>query len=442
MDPETRYVTVGDVHIAYQVVGEGPLDLVYVPGIFTHLEHQWEEPSYARFLRGLASFSRLILLDPRGIGLSDRAPELPILEQQMDDLLAVLDAAGSERPAVFGVSQGGPMAILFAASHPSRASALVLYGAFATARASPDHPWGRSPEWLAEYVRQLDEAWGSGSFLPQLAPTRADDEGFRRWWRRLERLAAGPGNAMAYARMNMQTDVRPVLEAIGIPTLVIQRRADVYRDPRNGGYLAERIPGARLVELPGVDHLPYVGDGEAVVGEVRGFLTGAAEAPEPERELATVLFIDMVGSTERAVRLGDAEWSRLLEAYLASIRGELARFRGREVDTAGDGVLATFDGPARGIRCAAGIRDAVRSLGLEVRSGLHTGEIERSGAGVRGIAVHIGARVSALAGAGEILVSGTVRDLVAGAAIGFEDRGIHSLKGVPGGRRLFAATSA
>jgi pimeloyl-ACP methyl ester carboxylesterase len=436
--PETRYVKVGEVHIAYQTVGEGPVDLVYVPGIFSHLDYQWEEPSNARFLRRFAEFSRLIMFDPRGVGLSDRAPELPILEEQMDDLRAVLDATGSERPALLGVSQGGPMAILFAATHPGRTSALVLFGAYAAVRADADYPWGRSPEWLAEFTRQLDESWGTGSFLTQVAPTRAEDESFRRWWGRLERFAASPGNALAFARMNIQTDIRHVLPVIGVPTLLLQRRGDVYRNPGNARYLADHIPGSKLVELPGIDHLPFVGDSDAIVEEIQEFLIGVRRAAEPERVLATVLFTDVVGSTEKAAALGDRRWRDLLDEHNAAVRRELERFRGREVDVAGDGFLATFDGPARAIRCAVAVREAVRPIGIDLRAGLHSGEVDLAGEGVRGIAVHIGARVARLARPGEVLVSSTVKDLVVGSGIEFEARGIHELKGVPGEWQLFA----
>jgi pimeloyl-ACP methyl ester carboxylesterase len=439
--PTTRYVKSGDVHIAYQTVGDGPVDLVYLPGIFTHLEHQWEEPSFARFLHRLASFSRLILLDPRGIGLSDRAPELPILEQQMDDVLAVLDAVGSTRAVLVGVSQGGPMAMLFAATHPERTTGLILYGAYPTAKRDDEYPWGRSTAWTEEYHRQVDENWGTGSFLPQMAPTMAGDERFRAWWGRLERLAAGPGNALAYARMQIGSDVRPALKAIRVPTLILQRRDDAYRDRRNATYLAERIAGARLVELPGVDHLPYVGDADAVVGEVEEFVTGARGPVPVDRVLATLLFTDIVDSTKRAAEAGDARWRELLEAHHEAIRRELDRSRGREVDTAGDGFFATFDGPARAIRCAVAARDAVGELGLELRAGVHTGEVELGGPKATGLAVHICARIAGLARGGEVLVSGTVRDLVVGSGIEFDDRGEHELKGVPGSWQLFAVRS-
>jgi class 3 adenylate cyclase len=331
------------------------------------------------------------------------------------------------------------MAILFAASHPERTRALVLYATYATPRTQDDYPWGRTNEWLEEYDRLIDREWGSGLFLSQVAPSRAEDESFRQWWGRLERLSYGPGNALAYFRMNAQIDVRSILPTIRVPTLVLQRREDVYRDPGHAKYLAAHIPGAKLVELSGVDHLPYVGDSDSVLDEVQEFLTGVRPPPEHDRVLATVLFTDIVGSTERASALGDRAWKELLERHHALVRQQLARFRGREIDTAGDGFLATFDGPARAIRCAGAIRDTLRSLGLEIRAGLHTGEIELQGEKVAGIAVHIAARVSALAGPGEVQVSGTVRDLVAGSGIEFEDQGTQVLKGVPGEWRLFLA---
>jgi pimeloyl-ACP methyl ester carboxylesterase len=436
--PTTRYAKNGDVHLAYQILGEGATDLVYLPGIFTHLEHQWEEPSFARFLRRLASFSRLILMDPRGIGLSDQAPELPLMEEQMDDVRAVLDAAGSSRAILLGVSQGGPMAILFAATHPERTAGLILYGSYPTPVRDEDYPWGRTVAWQDEWARQIDEQWGTGRFLPQMAPTMAGDERFRTWWARMERLAAGPGNALAYVRRQMGTDVRAALPAIRVPTLVLQRQDDSFRDAGNGRYLASRIPGARLVELAGVDHLPYVGDADEVLGAIEEFVTGARGEPPGDRVLATLLFTDIVDSTKVAAELGDAKWREVLERHHAAIRRELDRFRGREIDTAGDGFFAMFDGPARAVRCAMAARDAVRELGVEVRAGLHTGEVELSGSKASGLAVHIGARIGALAGAGEVLVSGTVKDLVVGSGIEFEPRGEHELKGVPGSWPLFA----
>ena len=442
MTPETRYAKSGDVHIAYQVVGNGPMDLVLIPGLFTHVEHQWDEPSFARFLNRLASFSRLIVSDARGAGLSDQAPELPPMEEQIDDLMTVLDAVGSSSAAIFGISQAGPMAILFAASYPERTRAIVLYGSYASPRQREGYPWGRSAEWMDEFDRQVDRDWGSGVFLTQMAPSRLADEPFRRWWGKYERLSHGPGNALAYFRMNAQIDVRAILPSIQVPTLVLQRREDVYRDPGNARYLAAHVPGAKLVELDGIDHLPYLGDADAILDEVQEFLTGVRPPPERDRVLATVLFTDIVGSTEHASAIGDRAWKELLERHHALVREELSRYRGREIDTAGDGFLATFDGPARAVRCAVAIIRAMPDIGLEVRAGVHTGEVELMGTGVGGIAVHIGARVAGLAGPGEVLVSGTVHDLVVGSGIEFTDRGEAFLKGVPGQWRLFSVSAA
>jgi pimeloyl-ACP methyl ester carboxylesterase len=442
--PQTNYAKNGDVHIAYQVVGEGAVDLVLVPGIFTHLEWQWEEPSYARFLNDLAAFSRLILFDPRGLGLSDRTGRLPTLEQQIDDVTAVLDAVGSSSAFVLGVSQGGPMAVLFVASHPERARGLILYASYPTARADGDFPFGRSREWLAEYVRQLDSEWGTGAFASQLAPSRADDDSFRAWWSKLERLAAGPGNAIAYHRMNLQVDVRLILSATTTPTLVLHRRGDTYRDPRIARYMAERMPAARLVELAGIDHLPYVGDTGSIVRSIQEFVTGVAprDSAGPDRVLATIVFIDIVGSTETAAAMGDARWRALQERFFALTRRELEQHRGHEIDTAGDSVLARFDGPARAIRYALAVRDGVAQIDMAIRAGLHTGELTLTDEGVQGIAVHLGARVAAAAQPNEVWTSRTVRDLVAGSGIEFRERGAHPLKGLDGEWELFAAEEA
>lgn len=440
MIPETRYTKVGDVHIAYQVTGDGPRDLVIVPGIYTHLEEQWTEPSSARFLGRLASFSRLILFDPRGTGLSDRAPELPLLEEQMDDVNAVLDAVGSRRAAILGISQGGPMAALYAATYPPRTTALMLYGSYAVVRADEDFPWGRDPAWLEEWGDVLDRQWGTGALLDRLAPSRAGDPAFRRWWSRFERYASAPGNALAYFRMNVQIDIRSVLPTIGVPTLVLHREGDAFRGIETSRYLADRIPGARMVPLPGEDHIQFVGDQDALLGEIEEFLTGSRPSPEPARVLVTVLFLDIVGSTDRATELGDRDWRSLLERFRGLVRTGLERHRGREVDTAGDGFLAIFDGPARAVRAALAVRGEVRALGLEVRAGLHTGEVEVMGDGVAGIAVHIAARVVAEAAPSEVLVSRTVTDLVAGSGLEFVDRGERSLKGIPGSWMLYAAS--
>jgi class 3 adenylate cyclase len=357
----------------------------------------------------------------------------------MDDVNAVLDAVGSERAALFGLSQGGAMTILYAATFAARTSALLLYSTFPVVRPDDDFPWGRAADWRQRYERQLDMDWGRGSLLEQLAPTRASDPGFRTWWERFERFSAAPGDILAFYRMTLEIDVRPVLPTINVPTLVLHRRDDAFRPVATSRYLAERIPGAKLVELEGRDHLPYAGDSHAVADEVQEFLTGVRPGVEADRVLATVLFTDIAGSTERAAELGDRRWTELVGRHDQVIRKELDRHRGREVETAGDGFLATFDGPARGIRCARAICEEARALGLEVRTGLHTGEVELAGEALRGIAVHIAARVAASAGAGEVLVSSTVRDLVAGSGIEFEDRGVHALKGVPGEWRLYRA---
>jgi class 3 adenylate cyclase/pimeloyl-ACP methyl ester carboxylesterase len=435
--PETQYAKSGDVHIAYQVLGEGPLDLVFVPGAVSHLELAWEEPLFTHFLQRLASFSRLICLDKRGTGMSDRVAGIATLEQRMDDVRAVMDAAGSTRAALFGVSEGGPMSVLFAATYPERVSALILYGALVKGVRSPDFPWAPTLEQRERSLEGIEQRWGRVSNLGIRAPSVADDERFVQWWLGYQRLAASPGAVVALRRMNAEIDVRHVLPAIGVPTLVLHRAEDRDIPVEVGRYLAEHIPGAKYVELPGVDHFPFVGDADALLDEIEEFLTGVRPVAEPDRVLATVLFTDIVRSTERAAELGDRRWRDLLESHYAVVRRELGRFRGREVKTAGDGFLATFDGPARAIRCACAITDSVRPLGLQIRAGLHTGECELMGDDVGGIAVHIGARVAAGAEPGEVLVSSTVKDLVAGSGIRFVDRGAHTLKGVPGEWRLF-----
>jgi pimeloyl-ACP methyl ester carboxylesterase len=436
--PQVKYAKSGHVHIAYQVVGSGAVDLVFIPGLFSNLDHNWAEPGFARFLDRLAAFSRLIVVDPRGTGLSDRANRHPPMEEQVDDMLSVLDAVGSRSAAFFGFSQAGPIALLFAATHPERTRALVLYATYATPARHEDYPWGRSAEWIDEFDIRIEREWGTGFFLPQIAPSRVNDPAFRTWWARMERLSCGPGNAQAYYRVYSRIDLRSILPSIRVPTLVLQRREDVFRDPGHSQYLADHIPRARLVELSGVDHLPYVGDADAILEEVQEFLTGVRPLPDHDRVLATVLFTDIVGSTDKASVLGDREWKELLERHHGVTRQALVAFRGVEIGTRGDGFVATFDGPARAIRCAEAIVDAVQGIGLEVRAGIHTGEIELMGDEVGGIAVHIGARVAAQAGPSQVLVSGTVKDLVTGSGIKFEDRGSHALKGVPGQWRLFA----
>ena len=437
--PETRYAKSGDVSIAYQVVGDGPLDLVLVPGFVSHLDIDWDDPAHARFLRRLASFSRLIRFDKRGTGLSDRPGGLPDLETRMDDVRAVMDAAGSERAALFGYSEGGPMSVLFTATYPEMTSALVLYGTYAK-RQDPDddYPWAAAREARERYAKQVEEDWGWEADMRTMCP--GADEAMARWWATRARAAASPGAARDLILMNSLIDVREILPTIQVPVLVMHRTGDLDSRVDEGRYVAEHIPGARFVELEGDDHVPWI-DADQVVDEIEEFLTGARPAPAPEsdRVLATVLFTDIVGSTRRAVELGDRRWRELLEAHNEAVRAQLVRFRGQEVDTAGDGFLATFDGPARAIRAAHAIQESVRRLGIELRAGLHTGECELAYGKVRGIAVHTGARVAALAGPGEVLVSSTVRDLVAGSGIAFEERGEHELKGVPGTWRLYAA---
>jgi class 3 adenylate cyclase len=353
-----------------------------------------------------------------------------------------MDAAGAERATLCGYSEGGPLSILFAASHPARTTGLVTIGSYARLQPTPDHPWGRSPEATQAWIEQCQQTWGGPVGLDLRGPSVAADARVRAWWGRFLRMSASPAAAVALIRMNVEIDVRHVLPAIRVPALVLHSAGDLALPVECSRYLAARIPGARYVELPGRDHLPWLEDGERILEEIEAFLTGARHAPEPDRVLATVVFTDIVGSTEEAARLGDRRWLDLLAAHHALVRRELARFRGREIDTAGDGFLAAFDGPARAVRCAGAIRDAVRALGLEVRAGVHTGECEIGREGLGGIAVHIGARVAALAGPGEVLVSSTVKDLVAGSGLGFVDRGAHALRGVPGEWRLYAVAPA
>ncbi|HYZ76844.1 MAG TPA: adenylate/guanylate cyclase domain-containing protein [Gaiellaceae bacterium] len=441
MASETRYTKSGDLHIAYQVVGEGPFDLLHIPGFVSNVEAMWDEPLLARFLRRLASFSRLILFDKRGTGLSDRVPNdrLPTLEERMDDLRAVLDAAGSEQAALLSHSEGGNLAVLYAATYPERTRALVTTGMFAARVWSPEYPWAPTPEQRERTIEALEREWGTPSPLVDLVPSRANDRAFMERFAAYARRSASPGAAAALMRMNTEIDVRAVLPTITVPTLVIHHTDDRDANVEEGRWIAAQIPRARFLELPGEDHLPWVGDQDRLLDEVEEFLTGARPVREPDRVLATVLFTDIVGSTQRAAELGDRRWRELLDAHETAVRRELVRFGGREVDTAGDGFLATFDGPARAIRAACAIRDSVRGLGIELRAGVHTGECELANGKVRGIAVHTGARVAALAGPGEVLVSSTVRDLVAGSGISFEERGEHELKGVPGTWRVYAA---
>jgi pimeloyl-ACP methyl ester carboxylesterase len=445
--PETRYAKTADgVHVAYEVTGDGPTDIVFVMGWTSHIELMWAEPSLARFLRRLASFSRLILFDKRGMGLSDRVPDdrLPSLEVRMDDARAVMDAVGSERAVVMGVSEGGPMAMLFAATYPERTIALTLFGTGARWRPSPDYPWSVvSDEEFEPQLETMERLWGTREgaaveLRQWAAPTLAEDPQMVSWFADYVRHAASPGAAVALERMNREIDVRPALPAIHVPTLVLARDDDLAFRVEETRWVAEQIRGARFVSFPGVDHLFWVGDQDRLLDEIERFVkdVGNAEA-DLDRVLATVLFTDIVASTAKMAELGDRAWRDLVERHHGIVRALLGRFRGKEVDTAGDGFFATFDGPARAVRCAEAIADAVTDLGIEVRAGVHTGEVETINGRMGGIAVHVGARVSALAGPSEVLVSQTVRDLVSGSGLNFEDAGEHDLKGVPGPWRLY-----
>jgi pimeloyl-ACP methyl ester carboxylesterase len=442
MPPETRYAKSGDVSIAYQVVGEGPRDLVLVPGWISNVEVLWEEPSAVRFIESLGRFSRVILFDKRGTGLSDRVPDIPGLETRMDDVRAVMDAAGSERAALFGYSEGGPMCMLFAATYPDRATALITHGSYARRIRSDDHPWMPLLVDWNRFIETTIKDWGGPVGLAERAPSRMHDEAFVRWWARFTRMSASPASSAQVLRMNAQIDVRSILPSVRVPTLLLHPTGDQVVNVASSRYMAAHIPGAKLVELPGIDHLPFADNAEHVLREIRSFLGELPTEAEADRVLATVVFTDIVGSTEQAVALGDRRWRELLGGFHQAVRREVERYRGREIDSAGDGVLAAFDGPARAVRAACAVGEAVRPLGVKVRTGVHTGECEVLGNKLAGIAVHIGARVASVAEPDEVLVSSTVRDLVAGSGLSFADRGQHSLKGVPGDWHLFAVDRA
>ena len=440
--PETRYARSGEVHIAYQVFGEGDFDLVLVPGFTTHVELVWEYPPIARFMEGMASFARVISFDRRGSGLSDPVPAAPTLEQRMDDVRAVMDAAGSERAALVGISEGVAMSILFAATYPRRVQALVLTGGMARSTYAEDYPWGAPAQGLIESGGELIlPHWGDGSLIEISSPSQADNPDARAFYGRLERASASPGMLAALAQMFMDLDVREVVPSVQAPALVLHRVRDRLVNVRHGRWLAEHLPHARLVELEGDDHTFWFESAEQWLGEVQEFLTGNRAIPATDRVLATVLFTDIVDSTRTAAELGDTRWREMLEQHHRTVRDALRRFGGREVKSIGDGFLATFDGPARAIRCAQTIVVASEASGVRVRAGLHTGECEVMGDDIGGIAVHIAARVSAQAGPGEVLVSRTVKDLVAGSGIEFTDRGSHTLKGVPDSWQLHAVAA-
>ena len=441
MARKIRYADSDGIQIAYEAFGSGPRDLVFVQGWVTNLELLWEQPRAARSLERLGSFARVINFDKRGTGLSDRVPvdQLPTLEQRMDDVRAVMDAAGSERAVLFGHSEGGPMCVLFAAAYPQRTEGLVVYGSFAVRRRHPDYPWAPTPEERERHVRAVKDGWGGIVHLSDLAPGVMGDEEFRDWWARYLRSSASPAAAAALTSMNSHADVRAVLPTIGVPTLIIHRSGDRRADVRGARWMAEQIPGARYAELPGEDHLIWA-DPDPIFDLVEEFVTGVPAAEVPDRVLVTVLFTDIVESTETAAAVGDPAWRRLLDRHDEMVRRYLERYQGREIKSTGDGFLAVFDGPARAVRCGQAIVDAVTALDLQVRAGVHTGEVERRGDDVGGVAVHVGARVAAVASGGEVLTSRTVKDLVAGSGIAFTSRGTFELKGIPGEWELFAAS--
>jgi pimeloyl-ACP methyl ester carboxylesterase len=440
MQPETRYASSEGVNIAYQVLGTGPYDLVFVLGWVSNIEGVWEEAAFARFLTRLSSFSRLILFDKRGTGLSDRVTEMPSLEVRMDDVRAVMDAAGSERAALFGISEGAPMCALFSATYPDRTSALIMAGGYARRTQAPDYPWGPTKEEYNAWIDQMRRDWGKPFGLDARAPSVAHDQRFRDWWAHYLRISASPAAVVTLTRMNGEIDVRHVLPTIRVPTLILHCAGDRAIDIGGAKYMAQQIPQARLIELPGSDHFPWLTNADVVLGEIEEFLTGTRHATEPDRVLATVLFTDIVDSTKRAIEMGDQSWHRVLDEHDRTARRIVEQYRGSLVKATGDGILATFDGPGRAIRCALDFETAAAQIGLSLRAGLHTGEVERRDKDIGGIAVHAAARVMALSGPGEVLVSRVVTDLVAGAGLKFAHRGAHKLKGLPGRWDLFAAS--
>lgn len=437
MTPQTRYAQSGSISIAYQVFGEGPIDLVLVPGWVSNIDVFWDEPIVVRFLQQLAEFSRVILFDKRGTGLSDRVTNTPTLEERMDDVRSVMDEVDSRKAALVGYSEGGPMCVLFAATYPERTHSVVMIGSYARRRSCADYPFGESEETTKRLFELLQTEWGGPLDIDERAPTLASDLRFSRWWARFLRSGASPTAVRALMQANSEIDIRHILASVRVPTLVLHAARDRIITVEAGRYLAENIPGAKFVEIDAEDHLPF-GDGAGrMMAEIEQFLTGRRDAHDVDRVLATVMFTDIVDSTRRAEAMGDLRWRDLLSAHDEMVRRELAIQRGREIKTTGDGFHAIFDGPARAIRCAQAIQDAVKELGLDVRIGIHTGECELVGDGVEGVAVHIAARVAAVAKAGQILVSQTVKDLIAGAGVQLEDRGSHSLKGISDSWRIF-----
>jgi len=430
--PRTRYAKSGDVSIAYQVIGDAPLTLVYAPGWISHVEVMWEDPHFAQFMTRLAAFARVVMFDKRGTGASDRDGGYPTLDDRMDDIRAVMDAVGVERAALFGVSEGGNMSTMFAAAHPERVSHLILFGSFAKRSWSPDYPWAPTPEDRQAWIDHIVRDWDKTPDLDEIAPSRAGDAVFAEWFGRMARMAASPGAAKRLAELNTQIDVRGVLPAISVPTLVLHNVHDRDARVEEGRYIAERIPGARFVGLEGADHLPWTSNTEQIAGEIEEFITGVRGGPAGDTTLSTILCTDIVGSTARRAAMGDADWSKLIDAHDAGVRAVIRRRQGVEINTTGDGVLAAFSSPGRALYAAFDIQDMARALDLRVRAGVHTGECQRAGAGVSGIAVDIAVRVASHAGPSQVLASRTVRDLTIGAGFTFEDAGTHALKGAPG----------
>jgi pimeloyl-ACP methyl ester carboxylesterase/class 3 adenylate cyclase len=435
MEPiRTQYAKSGDVHIAYQVFGEGHVDIVLSPGFVSHIENYWDEPGLARWLKRLGSFSRVTMFDKRGTGLSDRVSQLPGLDERIDDVRCVMDQVGIERAAIFGISEGGSLSTLFAATHPERSLALILYGAFA--RFSD---WFPNQEALDTFYQYVENYWGSGASVPIWSPSKQDDPVFQQWWGKFERLGASPGAAKTLMQMNSQIDISDILPTVNVPTLVMHRRDDINVSVEGGRMLAREIPGAKYVELAGKDHLPMIGENaDQIIDEIAHFLTGEHQPVDTDRILATILFTDIVDSTKNLAQKGDQQWRLLLASHNMMVERQVARFHGRLVKNTGDGILAVFDGPARAIRCAIGMCEEAHQMGIELRTGLHTGEIELMGNDVGGMAVHIAARVMGKAGAGEVWVSRTLKDLVVGSGFRFQEQGVFPLKGVPDEWRLFS----
>ncbi len=438
MNPETQFTRSGDVNIAYQVYGSGEHDLVVVPGWISNVELFWEEPRVARFFANLGRFARVILFDKRGTGLSDRNTQSATLEERMDDVRAVMDAVGSDRASLLGYSEGGPMSCLFSVTYPERTEALVLIGSYATMQPKPGHPWGRPQEIQQAAQEEVKNKWGTTIGLEMRAPTMAEDAQFQQWWSRYLRMSASPASAWALSNMNYEIDARHLLPSVQVPTLIIHATNDRTVPVECGRYLATRIPAAKLVEVDTADHLPYVGCPDQIVDQVEEFITGGRTSRVVDRVVKTIMFTDIVDSTAQASAMGDERWVDTLAAHHAAVRAELTYFRGQEIKTTGDGFHAAFDGPARAIQCGCAVRDAVGALGVQIRVGLHTGECALVDTEVEGLSVHIAARVAALAGPGEVLVSRTVRDLVAGSGLSFSNRGEHALKGIPDTWQLFA----